>query len=112
MNCKLIIVAIAFASLTSVAFAHDGHEHKGKPIEGTASAIEATRFKVKTDNGDRSVEIKTDTSFEIDMYDNKVMIASWKEKLGIIIESEEIADAMKKVFELAWIVAQQISKIK
>ncbi len=49
---------------------------------------------------------------EIDMYDNKVMIASWKEKLGIIIESEEIADAMKKVFELAWIGAQQISKVK
>lgn len=49
---------------------------------------------------------------EIDMYDNKVMIASWKEKLGIIIESEEISDAMKKVFELAWIGAQQISKTK
>ncbi len=47
---------------------------------------------------------------EIDMYDNKVMIASWKEKLGIIIESAEIADAMKKVFELAWIGARQISK--
>lgn len=33
---------------------------------------------------------------EINIYDNKVMIASWKEKLGIIIESSEIADAMKK----------------
>jgi sugar-specific transcriptional regulator TrmB len=39
---------------------------------------------------------------EIDIYDNKVMIASWREKLGIIIESKEIAEAMKKIFELAW----------
>ncbi len=39
---------------------------------------------------------------EINIYDNKIMIASWKEKLGISIESAEIADAMKKIFELAW----------
>lgn len=43
---------------------------------------------------------------EIDIYDNKVMIASWREKLGIIIESAEIADAMKKIYELAWIGAK------
>ena len=42
------------------------------------------------------------------IYDNKVMIASWREKLGIIIESHEIADALKKVYELAWIGAQHI----
>lgn len=45
---------------------------------------------------------------EINIYDNKVMIASWKEKLGIIIESSEIADAMKKVFELAWVEAKRL----
>jgi sugar-specific transcriptional regulator TrmB len=45
---------------------------------------------------------------EINIYDNKVMIASWKEKLGIIIESHEIADAMKKVFELAWAEAKRL----
>ncbi len=45
---------------------------------------------------------------EINIYDNKVMIASWKEKLGIIIESHEIADAMKKVFELAWTEAKRL----
>lgn len=47
---------------------------------------------------------------EINIYDNKVMIASWREKLGIIIESEEIADAMKKTYELAWLGAKQLSK--
>ncbi len=45
---------------------------------------------------------------EINIYDNKVMIASWREKLGIIIESTEIADAMKKTFELAWAEAKRL----
>jgi len=47
---------------------------------------------------------------EINIYDNKVMIASWREKLGIIIESAEIADAMKKIFELAWQGAQKLEE--
>ena len=49
---------------------------------------------------------------EINIYDNKVMIASWREKLGIIIESAEIADAMKKIFELAWLGAQKLEENK
>ncbi|OGI95534.1 hypothetical protein A2917_03215 [Candidatus Nomurabacteria bacterium RIFCSPLOWO2_01_FULL_42_17] len=47
---------------------------------------------------------------EINIYDNKVMIASWREKLGIIIESHEIADAMKKIYELAWAEAKRLDK--
>lgn len=50
---------------------------------------------------------KYNFSPEINIYDNKVMIASWREKLGIIIESAEIADAMKKIYELAWIGAKE-----
>ncbi len=45
---------------------------------------------------------------EINIYDNKIMIASWREKLGVIIESSEIADAMKKVFELSWAEAKRL----
>ncbi len=45
---------------------------------------------------------------EINIYDNKIMIASWKEELGIMIESHEIADAMKKAFELAWAEAKRL----
>ena len=40
---------------------------------------------------------------EIDIYDDKVMIVSWKEELAIQIQSSEIADAMKKIFDLVWI---------
>jgi len=47
---------------------------------------------------------------EINIYDNKIMIASWREKLGIIIESAEIADAMKKIYELAWVEAKRLDK--
>lgn len=47
---------------------------------------------------------------EINVYDNKVMIASWREKLGIIIESNEIADAMKKIYELAWAEAKRLDR--
>ncbi len=47
---------------------------------------------------------------EINIYDNKVMIASWREKLGIIIESAEIADAMKKIYELAWDRAKELDR--
>lgn len=50
---------------------------------------------------------------EINIYDNKVMIASWRERLGIIIESAEIADAMKKIYELSWSEAKKLdSKIR
>jgi len=45
---------------------------------------------------------------EINIYDNKIMIASWREKLGIIIESREIADAMKKIYELSWAEAKRL----
>ncbi len=45
---------------------------------------------------------------EINIYDNKVMIASWKEKLGIIIESVEISEALKNIFELAWAEAKRL----
>ncbi|HEY4513571.1 MAG TPA: helix-turn-helix domain-containing protein [Candidatus Paceibacterota bacterium] len=53
---------------------------------------------------------KYDFSPEINIYDNKVMIASWREQLGIIIESSEIADAMKKIYELAWAEAKRMDK--
>ena len=56
---------------------------------------------------------KFNFSPEINIYDNKVMIADWREKLGIIIESQEIADAMKKTYELARLgskITRQINK--
>ncbi len=45
---------------------------------------------------------------EINIYDDKVMIASHREKLGIIIQSAEIADAMKIIHDLAWQEAKRL----
>jgi sugar-specific transcriptional regulator TrmB len=45
---------------------------------------------------------------EILVYDNLSQMISWKELLGIHIESEEIATALKVIFELAWKEADRI----
>lgn len=39
---------------------------------------------------------------EINIYNNKLLIASWKEKMAIIIESKELADLQKLTFNLLW----------
>lgn len=44
---------------------------------------------------------------EVNIFDNKIMIADWKNKLGIIIESAEIATVFKQSFELAWEAAKK-----
>lgn len=49
---------------------------------------------------------------EIQFYDNKVIITSWKEKLGILIESHEIYEALSALFELAWKEASRLDKSK
>lgn len=52
-----------------------------------------------------------DFSPEINIYDNKIVFMSLREKFGLIIESEEMATAMKKIFELSWIEAKRLNTI-
>ena len=47
---------------------------------------------------------------EIQIYNDKINIASWKEKLGIIIESPEIAEALKAAFEMSFETAEKYTK--
>lgn len=47
---------------------------------------------------------------EINIYDDKIAFMSLVEKHAMVIESKELADALKKIFELAWIGAKSISK--
>lgn len=58
----------------------------------------------------RIVPKSFEISPEINIYDNKTAIMSLKEKFGVIIESREVADAFKKLFELAWEKAGQYDK--
>ncbi len=53
---------------------------------------------------------KLDFTPEINFFDDKIMIADWNEKLGIIIESKEIAKVFKQTFELAWEAAEKYHK--
>jgi len=39
---------------------------------------------------------------EVNIYQNKILVASWKEKMAILIESKELADLQKLTFELLW----------
>lgn len=39
---------------------------------------------------------------EIYIYDNKISFISLKEHFGVLIESRELADAMKKAYDLSW----------
>lgn len=55
---------------------------------------------------------KYDFSPEINIYDDKVLIASWREKMAIIIKSKEIADLHKKMYSLCWERAKEIEKKK
>ncbi len=76
-----------------------GQIRKDKDVEENRALtlVDSTKYPIPT---------------EIDVYDNKIMIASWKEKLGIIIESEEVATTLKSIFKLALIGAQHGEKNK
>lgn len=77
----------------------------------TAFARERTKSDKKEWRESRLVPVeKYNFDPEIQFYDNKVNIASWKEKLGIIIESEEIYQTMVVAFELAWNEASRLDK--
>ncbi|MDZ4385424.1 MAG: hypothetical protein U0944_03315 [Candidatus Moranbacteria bacterium] len=38
----------------------------------------------------------------MNIYNNKMLIASWKEKIAIIIKSKELVDLQKMTFDLLW----------
>lgn len=46
---------------------------------------------------------------EINIYDNKIVFMSLVEKFSLIIESQELADALKKAYELSWEEAKRLN---
>jgi len=88
---------------------------KNIQIRGIASSDPGT-MRVAERNVEELREIlivpndKFHFSVETNIYNNKVLNVSWKEKFAVLIESKEIADAQKKVFELAWLGAKQFQK--
>ncbi|MFZ2193804.1 MAG: helix-turn-helix domain-containing protein [Candidatus Moraniibacteriota bacterium] len=45
---------------------------------------------------------KMEFSPEVNIYNNKILIASWEEKMAIIIESKELVELQKLTFNLLW----------
>jgi len=70
------------------------------------------RNKLSIERSTRNQEEMRDTRFllesemtfspEVNIYNNKILIASWKEKMAILIESKELADLQKLTFNLLW----------
>lgn len=47
---------------------------------------------------------------EINIFANKLAIISFKEQMGVIIESADVAKTQRAIFELAWLGAKNIKK--
>jgi len=70
------------------------------------------RNKLSIERSKANVEEMRDTRFlpdakatfspEINIYNKKILLVSWKEKVAIIIESKELADLQKLTFNLLW----------
>lgn len=51
-----------------------------------------------------------DFSPDISVYDNKIVFTSPEEGFGLIIESKELAGALKKAFDLSWVEAKKLGR--
>lgn len=78
----------------------------GVAIKAILTDNPLSRERAKHDKQEmrQSVFMGADTSFtpEIDIYDNKILLTSWKEKLSIMIESKELADMQRVIYRLLW----------
>lgn len=80
-------------------------------LPATKEAKERKSFDKVEARESRLVPVdKFDFSPEINIYDDKVAIMSLAEEFGVIIESKEIAEAQKKIFDLAWETAGKYDK--
>lgn len=87
MKSKIVKLIILSSVLSApLAFAHNGGKHSGKPIEGRASDIRSTGFKVKTETGEKSVETNKDTKFEIGMDGKKGTKSDLKDGAFVMVE--------------------------
>lgn len=74
------------------------------PIHPNPSAARE-RLNTEPEAARESESIPADNhncSPKIYIYDNKITFISFRDKFGLIIEHAELANAMKKVFELSW----------
>lgn len=73
-----------------------------------ASRERVTRNKIEKREAYLIPSEKYKFSPEINIYDNKVVFMSLVEKFALVLESKELSDALKKMFELAWAEASRL----
>lgn len=88
---------------------------RGIHIRAIFPDTEKTRERIKFNKQEsRTAHLIPSKDFaftpEINVYDNKLIFMSLKERFALVIQSTEIADAMKKIFELAWAEAERLNK--
>lgn len=88
---------------------------KGINIRGILNDSEASRgYKEKSKQLLREIHLvpkeKMDIVPEVYIYDDTISIFSIKERLGVSIESKDIAHAFKKLYDLAWERAEEYEK--
>ncbi len=94
---------------------HRRRAEKGIRIRTIAPDTDAARERMRADADEARESMLVPTSqyafpSEIDIYDNKVVFVSPQERFGLMIESKEIAEALKKVFDLSWAEAKRFKK--
>jgi sugar-specific transcriptional regulator TrmB len=79
-------------------------------LPDNSASIERAKLD-KKENRESVLVPKDDYGFspEINIYNNKVLITSWKERLSILIESKEIADFHRKMHKLCWDRAKELA---
>lgn len=89
---------------------------KGIPMKSIHPDTALSRAHQKNDRRElRTSALVPKTVFdlkpEIQVYDDKINIVSWRDKFGIIIESQEIADAVRLIFELSYDAAKKYGRV-
>ena len=113
------------------AFAEVGNMHNALPgyfpdyynrrakrnisIRGIVPDTPETKERTKHDKAEKRESLlvpkdKYGFTPEVNIYDNKIAFMSWQEKFSLIIESQELADAFKKIFDLSWQEAKRLNK--
>lgn len=77
------------------------------PIKAIIPNNTASIERAKKDNEEMRESIIVDEQIlsfspEVNIYNNKMLIASWTEKMAIIIESKELADLQRQTYVLLW----------
>ncbi len=79
---------------------------RGLHVKAMYPANEQSFLHKKRDKSElresRLIPQEFDFHLDIMIYDHKVVITSLKEKFGVLIESKEMAEAQKKIFDLIW----------